>query len=577
MIKKLVRTMLTAQVLSALTVSLCLLIDNVMIVRFLGTRAIAAYGYANPILLTIGALGTMLSAGVQVSCSKSLGRGLQEETNAGYSSAIAVCGGISVIFVLIVLLFRNPLATVMGATADHELHRMTSDYLAGFAIGAPGSIGALILIPFLQMAGQSNLLIVAVLTMAVSDVAMDLLNALVLKWGMFGMGLASSLSYYLALTVVAFYFLSKKCVFTFSRRSVTRAKIAELFRSGVPSVFGMAASVVFVFAANRIMRNAGGTVAVAAFTVVSGIGNSANCITTGVGGVSLTLSGVFYHEEDRHALRSVLSLLCRYSVLLGLGMGAVLLLGAPLFVDVFLDANEPGYTLAVSGLRIFALGLIPCCINNALRSLYQATGRILLTEILALLEGAAYPILAALLLAALSGTSGVWFYFVIGELLTLLTIGVYVIRVKKRLPWQEGAVLLLKPDFGVRGAQLLEISLSGLEEIAPAVQRVETFCRSHGLDHRMTNHIALCVEEMASNVIEHGFSADEKRHHLFIRLLKKEDGWILRFRDDCTAFDPVHYVPSGNESGLGLKIVMAMARDVRYTSSLNLNNLMIQF
>ena len=51
MIRKLVRQMLTAQIFSALTVSLCLLIDNIMIGRFLGVQAIAAYGLANPIML----------------------------------------------------------------------------------------------------------------------------------------------------------------------------------------------------------------------------------------------------------------------------------------------------------------------------------------------------------------------------------------------------------------------------------------------------------------------------------------------------------------------------------------------
>ena len=57
MIRKLVRQMLLAQIFSALTVSLCLLIDNIMIGRFLGVEAIAAYGLANPILLVIGAIG----------------------------------------------------------------------------------------------------------------------------------------------------------------------------------------------------------------------------------------------------------------------------------------------------------------------------------------------------------------------------------------------------------------------------------------------------------------------------------------------------------------------------------------
>ena len=85
-------------------------------------------------------------------------------------------------------------------------------------------MGALVLIPFLQMAGQSNLLIVAVLTMTVADIGLDLLNALVFHGGMFGMGLASSLSYYAAILVVGFYFLSKRCVFRFSLKQVSRQK-----------------------------------------------------------------------------------------------------------------------------------------------------------------------------------------------------------------------------------------------------------------------------------------------------------------------------------------------------------------
>ena len=48
MIKKLVRQMLLAQILSAMTVSLCLLIDNIMIGRFLGEDALTAYGWPTP-------------------------------------------------------------------------------------------------------------------------------------------------------------------------------------------------------------------------------------------------------------------------------------------------------------------------------------------------------------------------------------------------------------------------------------------------------------------------------------------------------------------------------------------------
>ena len=210
MIRKLIRQMLAAQILSALTVSLCLLIDNIMIGRFLGLEAIAAYGFANPVLLFIGAIGSMLAAGVQVACSRSLGSGSKEETDRGYSSAVALMLGLSLAFMLLVLLFRDPLATAMGAGTEGALFEQTRDYLIGFSAGAPGSMGALVLVPFLQMAGQSTLLIAAVLAMTVTDVALDLLNVMVFHGGMFGMGLASSISYYAAVAVALIYFLSQR-------------------------------------------------------------------------------------------------------------------------------------------------------------------------------------------------------------------------------------------------------------------------------------------------------------------------------------------------------------------------------
>ena len=274
MIRKLIRQMLTAQIFSALAVSLCLLIDIVVIGRYLGDEAMAAYQLANPLLLCIGAIGTLLSAGVQVACGRSLGSGSREETNAGYSSAVAVAGAVSLLFTAIALVFTPFLARAMGAGTEGYLFDMTKGYLAGFSIGAPGSMGALVLVPFLQMAGQGNLLIVGVLSMTAADVALDLLNVLAFPNGlfgmgqMFGMGLASSLSYYAALVISGAYFLSKRCVFKFSPKGISLRKILELFREGLPACFNMASSMILVLAMNRILQSSGSSDAVAAFAPV---------------------------------------------------------------------------------------------------------------------------------------------------------------------------------------------------------------------------------------------------------------------------------------------------------------------
>ena len=575
MIKKLVRQMLAAQILAALTVSLCLLIDNIMIGRYLGVKALAAYGLANPVLLIIGALGSMLTAGVQVACSKSLGQGSQEETNAGYSSAIAVATVVSLAFMLVVLLLRGPLAAMLGADSDPELLADTKSYMAGFVIGAPATMMALVLVPFLQMAGQSALLIAAVLGMTVADVGLDLLNVLVFHGGMFGMGLASSLSYYVAMVVGGLYFLSKKCIFRFSLDGIRADKIREMVAGGVPTVFQMASSVVLIFVMNRILLSAGGDLAVAAYTVTNTLGNASNCIGTGMGGVSLTLTGILYNEEDRTGLKQLMGMLVRRAVVLGVIVAALLTAFAEPCVSLFVPEAGPTHAMAVYGLRLSALGLIPCCVISALKNGHMGVGRVRTIEIVSVMENAVLPTLAALVLRHFAGLKGVWFFYFCGEMLTLIGLFCYIWHTRGFMTLRTEDILMLPPDFGVPPEDLLERDIRDMAGVTEMAREAEEFCRVHGHDRRIGNHLALGIEEMGGNIVAHGFAPDG-RNHLSIRLQYKDDRWVLRFRDDCRAFDPVNYAQQHGES-MGIRLVMNMATEARYTSSMNLNNLILVF
>ena len=93
----------------------------------------------------------------------------------------------------------------------------------------------------------------------------------------------------------------------------------------------------------------------------------------------------------------------------------------------------------------------------------------------------------------------------------------------------------------------------------------------------MSYFMALCIEEMANNVVSYGFT--EGRDNLIeLRLIKKEDRWILRLRDNCESFDTVHYMElhkteDDPTSHLGIRMVFAVVKDAKYVNSLGLNNL----
>lgn len=576
MIRKLTSKMLLAQVLSVLTTSLCMLVDSIVIGRFLGVRAMAAYGLSSPILLIIGGVGTILSAGVQVSCSKSIGKGLIEEANVGYSSAVGSSLVISMLFLLFVLAFQNHIPTWMGAGTSGELFDSTRGYLIGFSIGAPGCITALVLIPFLQMAGQMGLLISAVVAMTVTDVALDLLNALVFHWGLFGMGLASALSYYVALLVAIWYFFSKKGIFRFRFRNVRLSKVAELVKSAIPSVFNIGTGVVLVFLINKILLRLNGSLAVAAYSVMTTIGNASNCISTGVYGVSLTLTGVLYQEEDKTGLKVMLKTLMPRCLIMGLTVGAFLAVAAPALVDLFLtDRTGASRQMAITGLRIYALGLVPCCINNAFKGYLQGSDRIRAIVNYSTAEGLLVPVLFAFGLSFPFGTTGVWFYFLAGEVISLLGFSILKWKRARRVSFDMDVFLDYKKGFGVGPDDMLEFDIKTLDEVTAVAETAERFCIEHGQSELTGAHVALCVEEMAANTIIHGFSPKGK-NSLSVRIQDHDDRWIIRFRDDCRAFDPLHYVFKKTDSPVsGIRLMLSIADEVRYTYSMNLNNLMI--
>ena len=120
--------MLLTQVMSAMTVMICMLIDSIMIGRFLGVNSMTAYGLASPVLMVFAALGSMLSAGIQVQCGKTMGVGDREATDSCFSVSVFAAACISVIGLALVLLFTGPIATLLGAgpaTADNEVHQLT--------------------------------------------------------------------------------------------------------------------------------------------------------------------------------------------------------------------------------------------------------------------------------------------------------------------------------------------------------------------------------------------------------------------------------------------------------------------
>lgn len=578
MIKKLFRQMLVTQIISSMTVTLCMLIDSIMIGRFLGLDAVTAYGLSAPVLLVFAALGSMISAGVQVMCGKTMGSGDKKGTNACYSVSVTLAAAISIVGVAAVLLFTDPICTLLGAGENvpgNEVFRLTKDYLRGFIIGAPAFIAAQIMVPYMQMSGSRSRLVGAVIAMTVGDILFDILNVFLFKMGTLGMGLASSLSYYIAFFIGVVYFFKKDCVFRFRPGLVKPAVCGKLLTAGVPTLINQVSLVLLTFVLNKLLLSVGGNLAVAAYSVISTAGNICYAFSTGGASVALTLASIFFVDEDRSALKKLVSIMSSHAAVICGAVTCGVLLGAPWLVKLFI-VDKSATALAVRGMRLFVLSLVPCALNTSFKNYYQGIDKVKLTMFISFMQNFLLTALSAFVLSRFLGIDGVWLGFLFGESAALVMIcGVVFIRFGRISPGAE-AFSMLPEKFGVSDDKCFEVLVSDGSRVVDVAQQASEFCLKQGLTNRDSSLISLCIEEMANNIVKHGFR-DGREHTIDVRVMILENAVSLRIRDNCKKFDPVKYIELHSDEDpaahIGVRMVMKMVKSANYVNSLGLNNL----
>ena len=87
------------------------------------------------------------------------------------------------------------------------------------------------------------------------------------------------------------------------------------------------------------------------------------------------------------------------------------------------------------------------------------------------------------------------------------------------------------------------------------------------------------MEEMADNVIEHGFIKDDIENSLDIFAVVENDEITLKLRDNCIPFDPqtkLQMYTDDPEKNIGIKMVSKVTKKMSYQTTFGLNVLTIK-
>lgn len=570
--------MLPVQILIFAMGSINSIVDGTMAGRYIDANSVGVIGLYFSMVNVMNTIGSVLLGGTTVLCGRYMGRGELQKTEGIFSLNLTVTFLVGALLTILSVFIPGPIADILGA--NEVLRADLMKYIVVYAIGIIPMLLSQQLAAFLQMERQSKRGYIGIVGMIISNVALDITFVGILKWGIWGLALATSLSNTVYFLILVPYYFSSKSQLHYGVKKILWNELFGLIKIGFPGAMLFFCLALRGIVINRVLlKYAGndGLSAMSSFDMVRGI-MLAFCL--GIGSVVRMLISVFVGEEDKASMKKLLKLVFTKGMAMACAFAAFMLLISPFVVYIFFpDRTSNVYHLSHQLFVIYSFCVPLILVCQIFTNYLQATGHNLFVNIQSVFDGFFSMVIPSLILAPIIGAMGVWLSNPIGIVMTILTVPIYDIIYWKRIPRNMDEWMFLSPNFGVSKENFMDIPIHNLEEVSAASARIQEFCEQHDVEKKSSYYAALCLEEMAGNVVKYGFSADNKRHSLNSIVMFKKGDIVLRIKDDCVPFNPKEMsdLIKGNENfdNIGIRVVMDIAKDVNYQNMLGLNVLTI--
>ncbi len=394
------------------------MVDTYFIAKTQDAALVAGVSLCAPVFILMVALGDLFGLGTSSVISRLFGERREEEgrnvSSFGFWGSVAL----GALTGLLMLLFRKPVLTLLGAQGDVYYH--AAQYYKYIAIGAPAMVVSLVPTNQLRTEGLANQCMIATVAGSVLNMILDPVFIFTLHMGAAGAAVATVLGNVLSVAIMVWVTARRATKLSVSPRYVRISKenLLAVFAIGIPASLN---NVMQSFAGVLLNRNlvAYGTDSVAAMGIASKVYMVLMMVMVSFAFGAMPLIGFCYGANNRERLKKTIRFDILVQMVIAVAGAGIMALAATQLMQFFLqDAAivEKGSLM----LRCMLAGAPFAGLLLVFITLFQATGKAMPTLILTLSRQGIIYAVCMFALRALFGFHGVICAQAVSDVLTTL-------------------------------------------------------------------------------------------------------------------------------------------------------------
>lgn len=416
-----------------LVMSLNMIVDTIFVGRWINMMAIAAITVVLPIAFLISSIGMGIGIGGSSIISRALGKSDSLKAFKVFGNQISLTVCLSILFVIIGTFFSFPVLQLFGAKGT--IVTPATEYFNVIVWGVPFLAFAMMGNPVARAVGKPNYAMFTMIFPAIINIVLDIVFIKFMELGMYGAGLATSISYAVSGLFILWFFLSKNTDLKIIPKYfiIDSDILKEIISLGGITIIRQGTISILIIILNYSLFKYGGEISIAVYGIINRIMMFSLFPVLGVMQGFLPIAGYNYGAKDIKRVKECIKIAIAFGTAIATLIFIFIMFFPTELVALFTDDINL-QNLTTDALIIVFLATPVITIQLIGSAYFQAAGKALPALILTLLKQGFFLIPLVYILPKFYGVTGVWMSFPIADILATLVTYIYLRKeVKFRL------------------------------------------------------------------------------------------------------------------------------------------------